>query len=558
MSLSYSEPLADLTLQIARGLERKSAQTCSRWSELYRIIQDPKTKELERLSHKFHPWTKEMRDTRKNWVSPKATQMGITEVGLDVALYSIDVLKRSVLYLLPKRNPDATDFSKDRFGGAIELSPHLTRLFNDVNNVGHKKAGPASLYIRGSRTKSSVKSLPVGTVIFDEYDEMKMSNVTQAEERLSGQFDKQWLKYSTPTAPNFGIDLAFKSTTQEIFSFRCPACRVWTNLDFPNDLVIYADSLTDIKGLRRSHYKCHECGAVLPHETKPEWLTTDPKQCLWVSQVNADAETRGFYINQFYSFTRSPVEIAEVAIKAQDDKAEEEEFYNSKGGKAHIPEGAGLTSPEVQALLGAHVRADLAPPGMIVTMGVDQGKRIYYQVNAWNLPDVPGADLNDNSTAIQVTHGFVHQWEELDKLMYRYQINGCVCDHDPERRNAEAFARRFFGFVHLCHFPRGVQGKLINQNKAELTVAVNRTSWLDQSLGRFHRRKITLPKDTTKEYISHICALIRRYSKDSDGNPIARYISIGADHYGLANCYTEIALPLAISIRTNRDVGGFL
>ncbi len=48
------------------------------------------------------------------------------------------------------------------------------------------------------------------------------------------------------------------------------------------------------------------------------------------------------------------------------------------------------------------------------------------------------------------------------------------------------------------------------------------------------------------------------YEKDSDGNPIAKYVKAGSDedHFAHARTYAEIALPLAASIAVSSDIKG--
>ena len=121
------------------------------------------------LNHKHHPWTKAMRDCEDEFiVGQKAAQLGFTEVALDKCFYAIDIKGLSVMYVLPASNPDASDFSTSRFDPALELSPHLEHLFSEVKNIGHKRAGSANLYLRGSRSRSQLKSVPVGLLILDE------------------------------------------------------------------------------------------------------------------------------------------------------------------------------------------------------------------------------------------------------------------------------------------------------------------------------------------------------------------------------------------------------
>jgi len=87
---------------------------------------------------------------------------------------------------------------------------------------------------------------------------------------------------------------------------------------------------------------------------------------------------------------------------------------------------------------------------------------------------------------------------------------------------------------------------------------VDRTGWLDATLGRFHTQRILLPRDISREYREHIKSLVRTYEKDETGNPKARYIETSADHFAHAQNYAEIALPLAAAYVTNRNIGAFL
>ena len=94
----------------------------------------------------FHPWLKDMHNSEAELnVGMKAAQVGFTETVLNVAFYNIDIKNRDVLYILPARTPDASDFSSARFDSALESSEHLEQLFSDRKNIGHKRAGSRNL-----------------------------------------------------------------------------------------------------------------------------------------------------------------------------------------------------------------------------------------------------------------------------------------------------------------------------------------------------------------------------------------------------------------------------
>lgn len=502
-----------------------------------------------------HPWLRAMHEAKHQvCIGQKAAQLGYTEAMLNVTFFKIDIERQDCLYILPAKTPDASDFSASRFDAALELSPHLRNLFSNVKNVGHKRAGSANLYIRGSNSRGGLKSIPVAFIVFDELDEMNRDNIKLAEERVSGQpFWSMW-KISTPTAPNHGINEEFVLSTQDHFIFKCPRCSKQTELVFPECLKIEGEHRLDPK-IKGTHIICRECKGLLDHKLKPTIL----KDATWVPFGEKTADRRGFYINQLYSSTVQPWKIAESYFAAQVDKAAEQEFYNSKLGIPHVPEGAQVTEAEIQEALRPRIKSDPLPTGKLITMGVDQGTWLYYEIAAWNFPHL-GNDLNMNATCDVLSEGKVASFSDLGQLMRQWQIMMCVIDAQPERRLAYEFACSFFGHVKLCYYSVGASNKfiIVDPDEDAHKVSVDRTSWLDVALNRFHNGTITLPQDVSNEYRTQIRNQIRRYRKNNLGNPIGEYLSIGDDHLGHARCYDEIALPLAASLQTNENIRAFL
>jgi 5-methylcytosine-specific restriction protein A len=229
--------------RIVAGLRRKSVTQASRWATTYRVMGPPYPGQW---TFKYHPWLKEMHDSKaEHNVGRKSAQMGFTETVLNLVFYNIDVLSVNCLYVLPALKPDATDFSASRFDPALELSDYLTKLFSDVKNIGHKRAGTTNLYIRGSKSRAGLKSVPVGLIILDEVDEMRQKNIPLALERSAGQLHKQDWMISTPTIPEYGIEKYFSETTKEHFFFSCPHCSKQIELIFPESMIITADNVGD-------------------------------------------------------------------------------------------------------------------------------------------------------------------------------------------------------------------------------------------------------------------------------------------------------------------------
>jgi hypothetical protein len=100
----------------------------------------------------------------------------------------------------------------------------------------------------------------------------------------------------------------------------------------------------------------------------------------------------------------------------------------------------------------------------------------------------------------------------------------------------------------------GKELALSEEDSGSPIVTVDRTNWLDASMGRFHSDRLSLPADTPLEFKDNIKAMVRTYEKDDQGNPKALYLNTGPDHYAHAFNYAEIALPLAVGAVTGGDV----
>jgi hypothetical protein len=489
----------------------------------------------------------------------KGAQTGLTEAAINRALYTIDILKRDVLYVLPTAIA-ASDFSKTRFSGALMLSPHIASIFTKTNTDRLKMAGAVSLYIRGSRGNINLKSCPASTLILDELDEMDTDQIWLALERLSGQKEKNVWSISTPTIPKHGIHTLYLQGTQEQWMFDCPHCGRETMLTWPDCIEIHGESITDPR-CAESFLKCKECGHKLEQAAKPDFLRTGRWR---VTNQDNNKDHRSFHVNQMYSFTVNPGELVQAYFRGQGDEGAATEFHNSKLGLPYVGEGAQVTDALIDACRSNYMKGAIpakhngAKP---IVMGVDVGKLCNVVVMEFT-PDQMGRDMNASAYGKLLWEGTVlgAEFEQLDRLMREWQVAHCVIDADPFTNDARRFARRFPGYVTLCRYRSGVTGReiSISDDDGAPMAIVDRTNWLDASLGRFNSKRISLPQDISLTFKEHIKAFVRTYEKDAYGNMRAKYVETGADHYGHALTYAEIALPLAASFATSRPIGAFL
>lgn len=532
--------------RLLSGLNRASIQSCSRWSEEYRVMGKPFPGPW---TFTTHPWLKEMHDSNAEInVGMKAAQMGFTETVLNICFYTIDILQEDVLYALPNAKPDAANFSASRFDAALSLSPHLSNLFSDVQNVGHKRAGSANMYLRGSQSESGFKNISTSTIILDELEEMNAANIALVFERASGQLSQKVWMISTPGIFNKGIHQQFLSTTQDHFFFKCPGCSKFIELAYPDNLVIVGEDETDPK-IYDSYYQCKLCKKKLAHELKRDWLSLS-NGSVWVPTFT-NKNARGFHIPQLYSMTMPAGKFAMTHFKAQRDPAEEQQLYNSKMGMPHEVKGARICDGDIDQCVENYSLQDTGYH-TYNTMGVDQGKYLDLTVTSWHIPENYNPE-DINSYAIPRIIGLkrlfgLNAFDDLDPFMLAFNIKHCVLDANPERRDAQRFAARFPGRVSLCFYGNNVKGKVINQNTAAGTITVDRTAWLDTSLSRFRNKRVKIPVNRPKEFDLHLKNQVRRYKLDKNNNNVAYYESTGDDHFGHAFNYNELALPMSFGL----------
>jgi len=548
----------EIANKIAAGLKRKSINTCSKWATTYRIMGGSSFPGL--FQFKYHPWLKGMHDCdAERIIGQKAAQMGYTEVAINKSFFNLDIKGNSVLYVFPSLS-GASEFSATRFGSALELSPHIDKMFDSVKNVQTKRAGAASLFLQGSNSREGLKSKPVAFAVCDEVEEMNQDNITLIPERMAGQKESQWYLLSTPSIPGYGINSYFEDSSQDHFFFTCPHCGRFIELTWPDCVQITADSISDPR-IKDSYYFCSKCKGILKHEEKSNWLTLDNTE--WVSQ-HPESWIKGFHINQMYSPTMPPWGLVEKYIKGKTNEAEEVDFWNSKLGLPFAHKGAKVSIEDIARCIKGYSKKDPIPNGFL-TMGADVGNVIHYEIDQWVFDDkdISSKDINIVTKCKQITCGEVDTLNELSQLMYEYNIEMCVVDKFPEVRLTKEFAMRHPGRVKRCYYPEGVgSGDLVlKPDKDEALVAADRSSWLDLSLGRFRKEgKMFLPRDTTEEYKKMIMALTKTYKKDKWGKLKARYIKRekDPDHYAHARNYSEIALRIAVTLAKNKNAEGVI
>lgn len=544
----------DLASRLHARLVRSSLATASRWACQHRVIEGDFA---GKWSFDYFPWLKGMHDTTSEFnIGQKAAQLGYSESMLNIAFFNLDIMRRNVLYILPNLKPDAHDFTTRAFNPAIEMSPYIKSLFTSTNNIGHKVAGNANLFIRGSNVRSALKSIPASVLIFDEYEEMDQTNVSLAEQRSAGQAYRLNWKVSTPWIPMRGINTLFERSTKDHFYFQCPRCSKYIELRFPDNLVICGDDPDDPR-IKDSHLICNECKGRIDHHHKKDAFKTGK----WVAQ-NPGRMWRGFYINQLYSPVYEPYNIAIMWLVAQRDPHAMQEFYNSKMGLPYISEGAQITEDMFEPLIKGYqmVEAARAKSGMPITMGIDVGSTTcHVEIDQWDLSEVNPLDINAKAKCRVIWAGEIPTTPNLShasEMMMKYNVDFAVIDAMPETNLVTQWCNEWYGRARICRYNHFATARSVFAGEKDIQVSVNRTSWLDQSLGRFRNRSIFLPGNLPRDYTQHIMSPVRTPCKDSNGNLVYRYMEQDnkPDHYAHARNYAEIALMFATGSAIHKTI----
>ena len=530
-----------LAERFSRGLVDKSLNSCTRWAEHKVHMPNPFP---GLINFDRFPWQREVLDIDEGSVTvQKAAQMGFSIAGLIRSLYCTVEQQRDVLYVLPTQGL-AGDFSKARFDALIETSPELVDEFKNVNSVGLKVTRKrANLYIRGSVSSRGLVSVPVSSAVIDEFDRCADNTLDLVMERLSGQLKKYMFSLSTPTLPEWGISKQYDAGTKEKFYFKCPSCGKRETLRWPDNAIIAGDFPGDPR-CKESAYICSQCKAVLPHETKMDWM----KGAIWVPERPNVQGHRSFHINQMFSTTVTPGEMASAHHKAQLSDLSAIEFKNQKLGEPHLAEGSRLTDGLIAKCKTAALIGSDRPQfsGRKIYMGVDVGSFLDCWIAEYRFIREPGKFPYENSRAklLQTTRIPADSWHQLENMMREWQVLFAVIDSSPDTVNARRFCKKFHGFAAMSQYRQGTVASEIKEVLDEQlvpTLTVDRTTFLDLSLGRFHHGMIEIPGNTPGVVTEHLKAPARTYEFDQLGLPKAVYKSLADDHFAHAGSYCEQA-----------------
>lgn len=462
----------------------------------------------------------------------KAAQMGLTELAINFTFYCIDVHGARVFYALPPGQGVIGDFAHDRIDPAIAHSPRIKEISAGTDNVGLKTFHRGALYVRGTHIPqgrpdkaAQLSSVPADVAVIDEWDRVPPAAIPLIRDRLGDSHLKIELGLSTPTYPGIGVDAEYQESDQREPQIQCQSCGEWHWLEW--ELVAERDG--------RVAVCCPACGEVINR-----YLAWDQNRMRFVAR-NPESNVVGYWIPKLVS---PRVDLVDLWRRSQSTDADEIlAFWNNDLGIAYEPKGARLSLELLRACARDYEMPDTAP---WCAMGVDVG----LMLNVWIMEPRP----HGQQRAVYI--GEVGQWEELDRLMVRYNVGCCVVDDAPELTADLAFARRWRGKVFLATYVESIPGSEWCQfDVRKQKIRVERTAGLDRSHGNIEAQIDELPRDfeAIPGLVNQMTVNLKVKGVKPDGTVFYHFPRTGKpDHYDHAKVYAEAAMERLMKLRPSQ------
>ncbi len=481
-----------------------------------------------------HPYEQIVMDRTRQKVCRKwAAQMGKTLPTIITELHhcAYGYYPQGSMFIFPNTGL-VERFSKSRFTPMIEDNPFLQRYIRATDTIELKRVGKSNLYFVGGKvlqkiggeqkTSAALKSEPVDSLNFDEYDEIDQNIALLALDRI-GHSEVKFESYtSTPSIPDFGIDKMYSESDQHVWQIKCEHCNEYTclEIEFPE--------LIRQEGGGRWYRACKKCG----REIRPVgglWVPAYPGREIegtWISRLNLADK----YVN-----------LGDILKRYMDPPlGDMGKVMNGDLGMAYIAAENRLTASDMLAILGRDpMMANHPGP---TAMGVDVGNDFHVMI--FDRPTDKAVRL---VKAVHLGSDKMTNFNVLHDLITLFHVKCCVIDFAPAQskvrsfRDAEAGAGcEVFGNIYQDEM-RGV----VNWDAKNGVVRENRTEICDN----VHDLVITsgaflLPRNSEiiLDVIKHFCNLAKVLEEDQQtGSKEYRWRKLGPDHYRHAAHYALLA-----------------
>ena len=344
----------------------------------------------------------------------KSSQVGATEVGINICAYTIDHDPTRLLYVMPDDDV-ARDFSTDRLQKALRMTPSIDRKLEASKALRLRFAG-GFIALQGAQSPAKLASWAIPRVVMDEVDKYprwtgnEASPVKLVTERTKNFPWRKIMVMSTPTTEAGNIYQAYQNADVKYrYYMPCPECQEMITFDFEHLKFPGKDkngkrSTKDV--LQNTFYQCPVCHYEIRDKHKKQML----KNGKWVVVDGEEkgAVSVGYHINALYSPFVTFGDVAKEYVDSKNDPATLMNFVNSWLGE---PWRSKASRVETNAIMKQRTNT---PAGFVpkwakmLTGGVDvQQGYFYWVIRAWG----------DGMTSQKIACGTCVTFDDLTNVM---------------------------------------------------------------------------------------------------------------------------------------------
>lgn len=520
----------------AAVLNKYSAETVARW------IVENTYYGFEPYSFKDHEYQyRLMSEISPDTVTRKCSQVGISEASARKALACVNIFSHyTVAYTLPTAG-FASTFARTRIDPVIEGSSALRDAVHKTNNNSEvKQFGDSFLFLRGAASSNAPISIPCDHLIHDEVDFSDQEVLGQYISRLTHSPYKRTDKISTPTLPNFGIDLAFQQSRRNFLHCKCNHCNHWFIPDYYKHVKIpeYRGRLEDINKQTLTRIRWEEAQVHCPACGKVPSLQVEQRE--WVCE-NPSEKYKAVGI-QVSPFDAPNIITAAYLVEASTKYDRIQDFVNFNLGLPAEDSEATLLREDFEG----RFTLDLPSPSGVYVMGIDVGNLYHFKVGSVD----PWGKVHC-VLAEQVPMGVARK--RYAELRSRYRPVCSVIDSGPHAETVMALQAgdpNLYAAVYtkskslLTHSV--VEKEQIPESGQEFVrqVNVNRSRALDAYMEFLRSGNLTYLSTPMQEtIISHHLSMkrVKTYDGDSGELTYTWQKTDGQDHFHHAGLYMWVA-----------------
>lgn len=455
------------------------------------------------------------------------SQTGKTTTALACVFHFCDTHQVTAIVTMPTAH-DVHAFSSTRAKPAIAASPYLRERMGhidsaEVKSFQHAGGAQSTIFFRGARVETQAISIPADLLYHDEIDRSRPDILSLYVARVAASDFARRIITSTPTVPKYGIHAEWDNSSQSEWLVKCPVCGDERPLTWPDSLAVDAEVPVYI------------CGHG--HELTRETIRAGR----WVDGRTTGYEWRMYHTSRML-MDLWPADRVVAIEQSRDYQDYPELFHNDVLG---LPKSSGelaINADILAPLMVGYAQWEAAAADQVCFAGCDQSPRENEHRVLIGTIDPEGC------------HAYVHLercgWDRLHELMTLFRIRFLVVDAmpegDPMRRLRDAFPGRVFPAWYALNALQNAdaQSVIINRTRREESIKLDRTAVLDRSARRLIMQEDFFPAmdaRTRATFMDEMSNMSRATEMDAHGQPVARWIAVGPDHYRHAHSYATVA-----------------